>query len=536
MSESFESLPDEVTEEESLQEESTIFSAPEEKHDKAEKPKLLKKIIIGAAALLVLVGVIVGVVLLVEKVTDDESNTSIQEYFILNGYTSVSESTGEELFDYDAISKVDLKSQELTLNMYSKLGEDEDTLTVWLESSMPEEYTSETSVASVVKALLGMKYTRIISDTVKEGVDYGFEKPLYTAEVTPYEGESFTVKVGKQSADQSGYYVTVSNDGKVYLVKNSYITSLKVKDKMELTKALTISGFEESEGSAEYYASGSLSTFDYVYLKNASLGEKYKFVTVTDKKGQGYNTFDIVEPITRPANDAGVATIVDFFANGVSSSGLYCLTKTDTDLKKYSLDKPDLEVSMKAGEQQRTILARLQEDGDYAVVTEDFDVILRVSVDQLTVLDISKKDIYFELLFIETLSEVDKLTVKGDSSENSFTVKTGTDDEGETIITGVSINDGEVTNPEEFQSYYSFLLGIKALSYDTSDLSGKKPKATVTIKKNDKSTTVIEYYEAQNGRYQVVVNGTQMGLIGSSNVKNVIKYASNVAAGKVYNS
>ena len=48
MSESFEDKREEIADEDFG---STIFSAPEEKHDKVEKPKLLKKIIIGAVSL-----------------------------------------------------------------------------------------------------------------------------------------------------------------------------------------------------------------------------------------------------------------------------------------------------------------------------------------------------------------------------------------------------------------------------------------------------------------------------------------------------
>lgn len=534
MSESFQDKREETVEDEDFG--STIFSAPEEKHDKVEKPKLLKKILLGVASLVVIAAVITGVVLLVDKISSDEDDTAeTEEWFVLSEY--VTEEEGKTSFNYDAFSKVDLDNGSFKLELYSKLGEDDDTSTKWLESTIAEEYTSETTVEGFAKALLGLKYTRVISEEVKDGVDYGFDKPEFTATVTPYEKEAFTVTVGKQTADSSGYYVTVSGDNKVYLVGNKYIDKLACEDKMKLTKALSVSAFAEADGSAEYYSSGTLAKFDHLYFKNNNLGETYKFITVDQTDTYSYSTYRIVEPITRMANDVGIVPIVELFANGIDSSGLYCLTKTDDDLKAYGLDAPDMEAGIKAGKQERTIKAKLQKDGDYALIASDFDVILRVSAASLSPVSVDKKDIFSAFLFIETLADLDEITVESSSAKNTFAIKTEENEEGNKKITGISINGGEVSAPEEFQSYYQFLLGINTLSYESTDISGKEPAATVTMTKKDGSaSTVIKYYEAQNGRYQVVVNGDQMGIIGSSSFKNVLKYAENVAAGKAYNS
>ncbi|MBO7217170.1 MAG: DUF4340 domain-containing protein, partial [Clostridia bacterium] len=237
MSEAFEDKREEA-EEESF-EGSTIFSAPEEKHDKVEKPKLLKKIIIGAVSLVVLAGVITGIALLVEKMTTDtDTNTDPEEWYVLSEF--VTEKDGKETFNYDAVSKIDLAGPKTNLEIYSKLGTEENSSTKWLEKSIAEEYTSETAVETIAEALLGLKYSKVISEEVKDGVDYGFDKPTYTAVVTPYEKDSFTITVGKQSADSSGYYVTVSNGKKVYFVRNSYVEKLLCEKKLDLAKSLTV--------------------------------------------------------------------------------------------------------------------------------------------------------------------------------------------------------------------------------------------------------------------------------------------------------
>ena len=546
MSEAFEDRIEEVAEEEDFGD-STIFSAPEEKNDRVAKPKLLRRILIGVGALLVLAGVIFGIVKLVKVLAPEESvSSTIEEWYIMNDFVTLKEETKDdgtvkktESFRFDDVSKVGLKSADLNLEFYSKLPEDKDGSTVWLETTIPQEYTSETTTASFAKAALGLKYVRVINDTVEEGVDYGFAKPLYVISVTPYKGDAFTVTVGKAAPDNSGYYATSSKTGKVYLVRNSYVEELLCEDKMELTKALTVSAFAEADGSAEYYTQSTLAKFDHLYFENKTLGKRYKFEMQQTGDKQVYNTYRITEPVNRPANDTGFVPILELFANGIDSKGLYSVTKTPDDIKKFGLNDPDMSAEIKAGKQERSIAVKLQPDGDYALMASDYDVILRVSAASLTPLKYSEKDIYSVFLFIETITDIDKITIESkEGAKNVFGIVSEYDEEKDnTAIKGVTINGGKATAPEEFQSYYQFLLGITTLSYEQSNLKGKAPYLTITMTKVDKSAaTVLKYYEIENGRYQVVVNGEQMGIVGSSSVKNIIKYANNVAAGKAYNS
>ncbi len=545
MSEAFEDKREDVAEEEDFGD-STIFSAPEEKHDKAEKPKLLKKVLIGLGALVVLAVVIFGIVKLVQVLAPEEDKESaIEEWYVINDFVTVKEETltdgsikKAESIKFDDASKLVLKSEKLSLQFYSKLPEDEDGTTVWLESTIPQEYTSETTTATLAKAALGMKYVRVISEAAAEGVDYGFEKPLYEITVTPYKGDEFTLTVGKAAPDNSGYYVTTSKSGKILLVRNQYVDELLCEDKMELTKALTVAACAESDGSAEYYTQSTLAKFDHLYFENKPLGERYKFIMQERGDKQVYNTYRIAEPVSRPANDTNFVPILELFANGIDSKGLYAVTKTPEDIKAFGLNDPDMSAEVKAGKQERSIAVKLQPDGDYALIASDYDVIMRVSASALTPLKYDKKDLYSVFLFIETITDIDKITVDSKDGKNVFGIVTEYDEENDnTKIVGITVNGGEKTEPEEFQSYYQFLLGVTTLSYDQSDIKGKTPYATITMTKVDKSeATVLKYYEVENGRYQVVVNGEQMGIVGSSSVKNIVKYANNVAAGKPYNS
>lgn len=535
----------EVAEEDESFEGSTVFSAPEEKRDKIKKPGLWKKALLGFAVLLILVGAIFGIVTLIDIINEEEETVTVEEFFLLPRFqidktttTYEGEVQTTKAIDYELVSKVQVKTEKLTLNMFSEKAE-EATTSTWYEDSMPKEYTSTASVGMVAKSAVDMKYTRVISEEIKEDVDYGFDKPTYLVTVTPKEGEAFVITVGKQSADKSGYYVTVSDDKKVYFVVNKYVTKLEVSNIMELSKAMRVPAFSSAEGSAEYFFQGTLSKFDYMYFKNNNIDKTFRFETASGEAGYEYNTYKIVEPVKRLANDTGIVPIIELFSNGIDTQGLYSFTKTDEDLKKFGLDNPELYVELKAGKQERSIKAKLQDDGNYALIVSDMDVILNVRASSLSVADLKQKNLYSVFFFIENLRTVDCFIIESGAVKHTFGIvtKPSEDDESQLDIAGVKINGAAETSPEEFQSYYQYVLGITAVSYAESDLSGKSPAATITIKKtSDQPDVVIQYYEVENGRYQVVVDGSQQGLIGSSSFKNIVKYANNVAAGNAYNS
>ncbi len=538
----------EAVEEEENFEGSTVFSAPEEKRDKIKKPGLWKKVLLGFGVLIILAGVIFGIITLIDIINEQETVPTVEEFYLLPRFEIEKESTTYEgeivvtkAIDYELISKVQVVSEKITLNMRAE-NEENAAASTWYEDSMPEEYTSTASVGMVAKSAVDMKYTRIIAEEIKEGVDYGFDKPTYTITVTPKneESEAFIITVGKQSADKSGYYVTISDDKRVYFVTNKYVTKLEVLDIMELAKAMRVPAFNSAEGSAEYYYAGTLSKFDYLYFKNANLDQTYKFVTVSGEAGYEFNAYRIVEPVERLANDTGIASIIELFSNGIDAQGLYSFTKNEEDLKKFGLDEPDLYANLKAGTQERTIIAKLQEDGNYALVVSDMDVIIKTSASSLTSATFKQKNLYSVFFFIENLRGVDEFVIESGLVKHTFGIDTAPseDDPEQLDIVGVRINGGASTGPEEFKSYYQYVLGLTAVSYASSDIEGKSPAAVITLKKvsDAEKDVVIEYYEVENGRYQVVVNGSQQGLIGSSSFKNIVKYAENVAAGKAYNS
>ncbi len=511
---------------------STIFSAPEEKKDRVEKPKLLKRALAIFLAVAILVGITTGIFLLVpELVGDEPEETQVNETEIINS-------------DLENYSAVIVKNGKETLDFYVVESESEATssdseptvVRTWIERTVDPNLVDTSTISSFVKSAIGLKYAKIIAEEYTDGNLYGFDSPSYTVSATKTEGETLTLTVGKQSPDKSGYYVTSSADSKVYLVKASYLSSLD-KTKLDLAKSVSVAAFAEADGSAEYYSSGALAKFDYMKFSNSTVGSTYT-INCVDQEDTAYkfNSYYISSPLNRGANDDMVSQIVALFSTGFSADGVYSYTKTGSDLTAFGLDKPDLLVEVKAGTQQRELKAKLQSDGYYAVISSDIEVIMKVSPSALTVANYKESDLYSPFLFIAMLAEVQDFIIEFEDTKHTFGIVTEYDEENEqTDITGVRINGGVAVGPESFQDYYTFLIGMTAVSYD-AELVDKEPKVTITMTQKDGSAPmVVRYYAAQDNRYLVEVNGMEMGLIGSANFKNIMKYADNVAAGREYN-
>lgn len=519
--------------EEDFESGSTIFSAPVEKNDKTQKPKLLRKIIAVALVVLIIAGGTIVSAMLLPKLSDDDMvSSNIEEATIVDSdskkYSSVSLKNEFGNLEFNV-------TEETTSSSASNSSQTANR--VWLLKGFKPELISKYATSSLVDSLLGMKYAKVISDIIDSDTTYGFDKPKFEIIATNNSGSKTTITVGAKSPDESGYYVKTTEGTKVYLVKGTFVEPFNVKP-LDLAEVPLVAGFKESEGSAEYYANGSLSKFDSLVLKTSKLDNAYTFsVTKEGEDATTLNTFKVVAPVKRAANDTKIGEILKLFSTGINGQGLYSFTDTDDEIKAYGLNNPDLEVSIIAGKQKCSIKAKLQSDGFYALISDSTNCIIKVSASDLTVASFGKTDIFSNFLFMQMLADVDKFSIESGTQKHTFEVITEKGEGDKDNIVGVKINGKDAIKSDNFQNYYIYLLGMVAVSYNQTDISSKTPDCTITMTQKDGTKTItVEYYLDSSGRYQVVVDGEQMGLISSTNYNTIFRYATNVANEKTYNS
>ncbi len=509
--------------------ESTIFSDPKAHKDKVKKGKNLKKIIPASVALVLVGAIIALIVTLIPPIVDNEdSSSSLDDIRIME----------ESLFD--KVDRVTLIAENNTIKFHTiDAPTEEKTTTQWSLVDVDPSLTSVSNIENTIFGFMEQGYSKKISDDKNDGKEYGFDKPKYQVDFfnEGSDSVSFSLIIGGYSPTDSGRYATTTLSDEVYFVRDTGFYHYQ-KNKLDFVEPERIPAIAKDQSySDDNYTEGTLILCDKLTLSGKTFGDTYKIICKKTDNITVFNNYHIVSPTTRPADDNNIAAIVGLFAYGVESNGCYSYTATEKDIKKFGLDSPDFSVRIQVGDIEDGFSATLQKDGFYAVYYKGNKTIMKVDATALAPAQFAPKDLYNELLFIENITSAANVKIESGDKSVKFDISTTYDEtSGRDTISTVKVNKTAVET-RNFQNYYSYIIAIKAQTYNEADVSGKKPATVLTINHNNGTApTVIKYYEAGPSRYQVVVNGVKMGQISSADHTRIMKYALNVAEGKTYNS
>lgn len=533
---SFEEEKDKSPELNQETEESTIFSAPAQHKDARKGSNMIRNSILAIVILAVVVSTALSVWIYVPK-PDDSVETSSS--------SKVDESPLWEL-NSDNFSTISLTKGEDSLVFYSKEVEttssQEDTSSEeaakkeWLIKDVDNSLISTLRTGDFVFAVCFIEYIKVMEDP---NADYGFNSPSYVVKldgVNPADSKVLTV--GASTADASSMYVKTSDSDSVYLV-NSKSFDLFSTDPLNFADTSGLPPLsKDPDYKGEYFSQGALQTFDKIVVKSSSLSSS---ITITPNRGEtSFGLYMITSPGKRYAHTDNVTLLFNIFANGLSGTGVYSFDNAAKEQRRFGLANPDFEATIYVDKDVRSFKAKLQTDGNYAVVGDGLDVILKVEPKNLSVATFGDVSFYSNFLFIESLTEIDTIKFSQGSLNHTFSVtpefSTNAAGGEEKNIKNIKINGKEI-DTKNFQDFYENLLWIAAVEFNFIDTSSLKADATIHITHNDGTKdTLIKYFKVSDMRYQMEVNGEKMGIISSSSFKNIFRHADNVANGKAYNS
>lgn len=521
-------------------EDSTIFSAPEAHRDRVKKGVKLKKMILAAVALVVVAAIAVTVALVVPPLVDEDDTSSTDEID--------PPMMDSALFtDVDRVTLIrdDATVEFKTIQVESTTTDDEgnevtEMTDQWALKNVDSSLTSYSTIDNTVTTFMEQHYTKKISDDKNDGNDYGFNNPEYQVDFYKKGSDEvyFSLLIGGPNPTDTGKYATTTLDDAVYFIAgvSEFYQYQKVEtDFVEPESMPAIS--KDSDYSDDNFTEGTLVMCDKLVLDGKALGDKYTIESQDSDNITTFTAYKLTTPVSRPANDDNIGNIVALFTYGIESSGCYSYSTAEEELKKFGLDNPDFSATIYVGNIKRSFSATKQADGNYAVYHESNKTIMKVAADSLAPAAYGREELYNDLLFIENITNADKITVQSAGETLEFEILTEYDEEAQADdLTAIKYGGEEITM-SDFQDYYAFLVGITAQSYDEHDTTGVEPSTVLTIHHKDGETsTVVKYFKITNARYQVETNGVKMGLISSSDHTRVMKYAKNVAEGKSYNS
>ena len=574
---------------ESLFENSTVFSKPVEQKKHHKLKPFSKGIIISCVALLVAGAVITVALIVPDSKKANTSSLSVSDaktYTVLNknendyesitvhnnanpnGYTIVkgkrievdesvsAESSdtssqpteyswsvkGCESFDMtgadylvanvmkmSAIKQITPNSDDKTADDYSDTQSFE-----YAEATGSEPASSESSKTALVSSAdTGGEIIESDNSDNSNADKYGFNNPFCVIKVRGVDSANdFTIIVGKQSPDLSGRYVSVSENDKVYLVdeQNMSYFSSNYPDMVNMSIVGTINQADNSS----YYVDGTLTYIDSIKLGGTSRPNQIEIKTPDEESN--ILAFVVTSPVYRAGNEDTINNIVQVAKSGLYNSGAYVLNYTDADIEKYGLSNPYSTCEIKIGTYHvKLSFGEKQSDGYYPCVLSGTKAIFKVSSDSAPWIQYADKDLYYDSLFLEYIADVSGISVQTSSKTYDFNlVRKDSSKKSEFTVDCPQASDDVKIEKKQLCFYYSRLINLKSEETTTSGIPDSEPYLTFTISYTNASRTpdVIKLYKYSTRRYYYSLNGKGGALVSAKTVTDLHDCVSVLASGK----
>ena len=503
---------------------STVFSDPAEHKKTAvkQKKRLLPKVIAAVLAVGVLAGGTVAVIKLIPE-REESSTPSIKTISVLD-------------MKSDDFKSVTVTNENGTFKLYSveetETSDSSDTSSSkptvnWYLDGYDREVIDSSAAGSIAGYAASLEAVREV--TSKSAAECGLENPTVKADVVKNDGSEFSILVGSESPDNTGTYVKLSTEEKIYITE----TDLKGNftfDALSLAETGSVPGITVTDDMKDYKGDdGALSSFDTITITGKNYPEKVVLAPNTDENLSAYAAYMTVSPTKRIADN--VDGIFGLFKSGVSASGAYSFDTSVSSRKNLGFDNPDLTATIKVGSVTQTYSFKQQEDGDYAVWYDGAKLIKKVSASSLSFIDYKVNDYYASWVCLQSINELSNFTVKTPDKTYSFDIVY--DDSEDAEETYVITYEGTKLVAENFQNFYQECISLSCSDY-TIDKVITEPAMSFVFTYSDTSRekTAVEFKKAGETKYQYSIDGIDMGKINSSSLNKILRQVEKVANGE----
>lgn len=502
--------------------ESTIFSNPEE-HTEKKKKHSKKGFIIKIASAFLAVAILAGGTFAVVKLIPEKQPEQGED---IKTSIAVLSNLSKTVAEVNVLNK----NGEFKLYPTKEVINDKKT-TVWHLDGIDASLTESDTISSIANNAISLSASREVDPKNRPLSDFGLDNPIATATVKFSDGtEGYSVSIGKVSPDNSGTYIKVSNNDKVYVV-DSHITDAFTFEAIDLGSAQPFAP-ATFEGDISSYVdeSGVLKSFDSITVSGKNFPQKLTIEPYVNDIRTTVVSYIITTPHFRYADNADL--LLSPFSNGISVAGSYSFDMSQENLKKYGLDNPDLIISISINSQVKTFKLSKVDDNYFAVINEDSKQIKKVAVTSLTVANIKTETFYNKWISMEPIKEISNYTVITEGKTYNFDIKYLPDDEeNEYVVT----HNGKKLTARNFQSFYGDFSILKCVDFENDTVSGE-PAAVVKYKFTLQGDEVkIEFYKVSETKYQCFKNGVSLGRISSLNYNKFIKSVKAISEDKTIN-
>ena len=505
---------------------STIFSDPAVKNDTAKRRNPKKLIAILLSICIVIGAATTAAIILIPRNTEQEDPNELSFEVMLNDLTSV--------------EKIEYKTKNESITFLSEVSsaEADDSVgdklvATWSIEGIDKRLIDSTKVEDTVHYFANIYAIKKLSGNES---DYGLDDPYAEVTVTPRDSKfkKYTVKMGHESGDKIGRYITISGVEGIYLVDESYVSAF-TSTKTDFATKNAVKALEKTDELGDYFDDNdALVTCDSIVLSGRNFPTALTFTPNDTEATKTYSKYLITSPFTRYA--ASVDELFVLAENGLVGNGAYVFNPTEADIKRYGLDDPLARVQIKIGSVTYDVKISEAPKGDddyYCLIDQNREAIFKVSRETLSFVSYSQTDFYSDFLTMEMLESLSDFNISMGGKNYNYSISENKDEDDKSVF-NITLNGKPGITQEYFQNFYTFYLSLELVEYTTEDVSAMPPVWTATLKHNDKSLKDVQMniYKISDQRYQVNINGDAMGLITSSAYKKLIKYSEAIAQNK----
>lgn len=513
-------MSDNFENKESLNEEeefSTVFSDPEEHKEKKYSDgnkKRINIIISSVLAAVVLVASSLAVIKLIPKLDEEEAELPFKDISVIS----------EKETD---IESVNITNQNGTFNFLNEKTEttdddgDKTTEVSWYLPDMARDVISSDSISTIVSSATDITATRTV-DT-KSAADCGLETPVVKADIVSSKSGEYSVLIGDTSPDNTGVYLKLSNDEKIYIVDESEIedltfTLLDLADKSNFKPA-------EFEGDvSDYYEDNMIYSFDSLTLSGTNFPEKAVIVMEKDERFNLYTDYIFSSPVKRYADN--LDSILSLYSEGLAASGSYSFDVSEESLKEFGLDNPDIVITLDIKGQLKTFKISEVDDVYCAVINENSKMIKKVSKSNLSFIDYGIENFYTSWISMQKMDDIKNLTVIGEN-EKSFDIVTNKEENSSSSTYDITLN-GNKVDSEKFKDFYKLFITVNSLDYSVVNTAAK-PDLTVKMTfSSDNLVRTVAFTKVAETKYQYSIDGVPLGSITSADYNKLVKLMNDI--------
>lgn len=476
--------------------------------------------------LLLLMVVMIGAIIWITKYKDQQESSNVE---------TEEDSLVITTMDTSQISTIhfEMPDNEMTLIL-----NEEGTWLNYLDENFP---LNQTYAGNMSSAFASISATRTIREENLELSEFGLKEPAAVISATLKDGTATLIKIGSKVPVTGGYYATLNDDGKVYVISESFYNAFNY-NLMEMTVVETIPSITAENIMSLSIKNQDKPSFEVVYEEDSPADLS------------GFSNYIINKPYPTPV-PADTDAITTLFANYTAMSFTSCVEYNATDLSIYGLDNPsssihityyeeltqdadtdDREGSDESEEKAQSVtkvnheltlyLGGTDENGDYYAKVSNSKAVHTISASTVaTLTEIDPYENSYQYINLINLDGVNSVTllVDGNTYELRIDRATKTVEGEETEVSTYYLNDKEMEE-EAFKGLYQVIIGTVTdrLIPEEKGASSTTPYMRVTYELvNEEEPLVISYLPYDQNYYVVNTNGVEYFLADMRKVDEI---------------